>query len=76
VKKLSRLKIAVLWDKNPVLTSPETYYVSATETSQLMLYKISDFYIGDYEEFRLLGYKKPSSYLTGNNVASLLQSPM
>jgi hypothetical protein len=32
------MKNAVFWDiKNPVRTSQETYYVSATEPSQLML---------------------------------------
>jgi hypothetical protein len=36
--------------KNPVRTSQEIYYVSATEPSQLMLRKISGFQGGDYEE--------------------------
>jgi hypothetical protein len=40
--------------KNPVRTSQETHYVSATESSQLMLYKIWGFHGGDYEECRLL----------------------
>jgi hypothetical protein len=44
---------------NPVRTSQETHYVSATEFSQLMLSKICDFQGGDYEECRLLGYKNP-----------------
>jgi hypothetical protein len=44
---------------NPVRTSQETQYVSATESSRLMLYKIWDFYGGDYEEYRFLGYKNP-----------------
>jgi hypothetical protein len=43
--------------KNPVRTSQETHYVSATEPNQLMLCKISCFHGGDYEEYRLLGYK-------------------
>jgi hypothetical protein len=35
------MKNAVFWDiKNPVRTSQETHYVSATESSQLMLCKI------------------------------------
>jgi hypothetical protein len=42
-----------------VLTSQETYYVSATESSQLMLCKICGFHGGDYEECCLLGYEKP-----------------
>jgi hypothetical protein len=45
--------------KNPVRTSQETYYVSATEFSQLMLCKISGLHGGDYEEWSLLGYKNP-----------------
>jgi hypothetical protein len=45
--------------KNPVRTSQETHYVSATGTSQLMLCKIWDFHGSDYEEYCLLGYKNP-----------------
>jgi hypothetical protein len=45
--------------KNPVRTSQETHYVSATERSLLMLCKISDFHGGNYEECSLLGYKPP-----------------
>jgi hypothetical protein len=41
--------------KNPVRTSQETHYFSATEFSQLMLCKILGFHGGDYEECRLLG---------------------
>jgi hypothetical protein len=41
--------------KNPVRTSQETYYVSTTESSQLMLCKIWGFHGRDYEECRLLG---------------------
>jgi hypothetical protein len=40
---------------NPVRTSQETRYVSATETSRLILCKIRSFHGGDYEEC-LLGY--------------------
>jgi hypothetical protein len=40
---------------NPVHTSQETYYISATGPSQLLLCKICDFHGGDYEECRLLG---------------------
>jgi hypothetical protein len=46
--------------KNPVRTSQETRYVSATEPSRLMLCKILGFHGSDYEECRLLGYKNPS----------------
>jgi hypothetical protein len=45
--------------KIPVRTSQETLYVSATESSQLMLSKIWGFHGSDYEECRLLGYKIP-----------------
>jgi hypothetical protein len=45
--------------KNPVRTSQETHYVSATEYSRLMLCKIWGFDGGDYEECHLLGYKNP-----------------
>jgi hypothetical protein len=45
--------------KNPVLTSQETHYVSATKSSQLMLCTIWGFHGSYYEEFRLLGYKNP-----------------
>jgi hypothetical protein len=41
--------------KNPVRTSQETHYFSATEHSQLMLCKIWGFHGRDYEECRLLG---------------------
>jgi hypothetical protein len=45
--------------KNPVRTSQETHYVSATEVSLLMLCKIWGFHCGYYEEWRFLGYKNP-----------------
>jgi hypothetical protein len=45
--------------KNPVRTSQETHYISATEPSRLMLCKIWAFHGGDYEECRPLGYKNP-----------------
>jgi hypothetical protein len=45
----------ILGYKNPVRTSQETHYVSATEPSRLMLCKIRGFRGGDYEECRLLG---------------------
>jgi hypothetical protein len=40
--------------KNPVRTSQETHYVSATEFSRLTLCKIRGLLGGDYEECRLL----------------------
>jgi hypothetical protein len=42
-----------------VRTSQETYYLSATESSRLIVCKIWDFDGSDYEEWRLLGYKHP-----------------
>jgi hypothetical protein len=45
--------------KHTVLTSQETYCLSATESSQLMLCKIWGVHGFDYEECRLLGYKAP-----------------
>jgi hypothetical protein len=40
--------------KTTVRTSQETHYISATETSRLMLCKIWGFHGGDYKEWRLL----------------------
>jgi hypothetical protein len=45
--------------KNSVCTPQETYYLSATYSSQLMLCKIQGIHGGDHEECRLLGYKNP-----------------
>jgi hypothetical protein len=45
--------------KTPVRTSQETHYVFTTESSRLMLCKISGFPCGDYENCRLLEYKTP-----------------
>jgi hypothetical protein len=60
------MKNVVFWDiKNEVRTSQEAHYVSTTESSQLMLCKICGFHGSDYEECRLLGYKKRSPYFTG-----------
>jgi hypothetical protein len=54
------MKNVVLWDiKNRVRTSQEAHYLSATQSSQLMLCKIWGFHGDDYEEFRLLRYKNP-----------------
>jgi hypothetical protein len=53
------VKCRLLGHKNPVRTSQETHYVSATEPSQLILRQIWGFHGGDYEEWCLLGYKDP-----------------
>jgi hypothetical protein len=45
--------------KIPVLTSQETHYFPATESSRLMLCKFWCFHGSDYEECRFLGYKTP-----------------
>jgi hypothetical protein len=42
---------------NSVRTSQKTHYISATESSRLMLCRISGCHGSDYEECRLLGYK-------------------
>jgi hypothetical protein len=44
---------------NPVCTSQETHYNSATNSSRLMLCNIWGFHGSDYEECRLLGYMNP-----------------
>jgi hypothetical protein len=49
----------LLRNKNPVRTSQERHYVSATESSQLMLCNIWGSHGSDYEECHLLGYKTP-----------------
>jgi hypothetical protein len=52
------MKDAIFLDvKKPVCTSEETHYVSTTEPSRLTLRKIWGYHGGDYEEYRLLGYK-------------------
>jgi hypothetical protein len=48
-------KYRLLGYKNPVPTSQETQYISATEPIQLMLCKIWCFHGGNNEECRLLG---------------------
>jgi hypothetical protein len=54
------MKNVVFRDIQPQLvTLQETQYVSATESSWLMVCKIWGFHGGDYEECRLLGYKNP-----------------
>jgi hypothetical protein len=45
----------LLGNKNPVHTSQETHYISATEPLQLMLCKIWGFHGAIREEYRLLG---------------------
>jgi hypothetical protein len=46
----------ILGYKNPVHTSQEIHYVSATEPSRLMLCKFWGFHGGNSEKFRRLGY--------------------
>jgi hypothetical protein len=60
-------KCRLLGYKNPVHTSKETQYVSATEPSQLMLCKIWGSHGGDLKN-AVFWDKKNSSYLTGNTV--------
>jgi hypothetical protein len=69
------MKNAVYWDiKRTVCTSQETHYVSATEYSRLMLCKILSFHGSDYEESRLLGYKKTQFVSHRRHITFLLQS--
>jgi hypothetical protein len=50
------MKIVAFWGyKNPVRTSQETHYVSATESSRFMLRNILSLRDGDCKEYRLLG---------------------
>jgi hypothetical protein len=60
--------------RNLFPTSQETYYVSATEHSQLMLCKIWGFHSSDYEECRLLGYKNPFRTSQETHYVSATQS--
>jgi hypothetical protein len=45
----------VFYDTMTQFVPDKTHYVSATELSRLMLYKICGFHGGDYEEYRPLG---------------------
>jgi hypothetical protein len=45
--------------KNSVRASQDTHYISATESSRLILSKIRGFHGGAYEECRPVGYKNP-----------------
>jgi hypothetical protein len=47
--------VVFLGYKDPVRTSQETHYISVTESSQLMLWKIWGFHRSHYEECHLLG---------------------
>jgi hypothetical protein len=63
---------------NPVRTSQETHYISATESSQLMLCKSLGCHGGDYEECRILGHKNPvltshkTHYVTATELSRLM----
>jgi hypothetical protein len=62
VERLPKMRIEecrLLGYKYTVRTSQETHYVSATESSLLMLCTICGFHGDDCEECRLLGYKNP-----------------
>jgi hypothetical protein len=53
------MKNSVFWDIKTQLVPHRRHIVSITESSRLILWKISGFYGGDYEECRLQGYKNP-----------------
>jgi hypothetical protein len=61
--------------KNQGRTSQETYYVSSTEPSRLMLCQIWRFHGGDCDECRLLGHKNPlrtsqeTHYISGSELS-------
>jgi alpha-N-acetylglucosamine transferase len=67
-------KFHLLGYKNPVRTSQETYYISTTQPSQLMLCKISCFHGGVYEECCLLG--SDAVALLGTNFSEAYGDPM
>jgi hypothetical protein len=67
------MRNAVFWDIKKGHTLQERYYVSTTKPSQLMLCKIWGYRGGNYEECRLLGCKKPISYITGNTLCRLTE---
>jgi hypothetical protein len=67
-------KCRLLSYKNQVRTSQETHYVSATESSQLMLCEIWGFHVGVYEECCFLGYKT-QFVLHRRHITSPLQNP-
>jgi hypothetical protein len=50
------MKNVVFWDKNSVRTSQETYFLSPTELSRLMLCQIWGFHGVEYEEYSILEY--------------------
>jgi hypothetical protein len=58
VTKIGELGTTQAATSNPVRTTQETHYISATESSKLMLCKIWDSHGGDYEKC-LLGYENP-----------------
>jgi hypothetical protein len=76
--EVMRFEYRLLGYETPVRTSQGTYYVTATELSQLMLCKIRAFLSGEYEEWRLLGYKTPvrtsqgTYYFTATELSQLM----
>jgi hypothetical protein len=59
--------------RSPVRTSHETQYVSATEPSLLMLYKICGLHGDNYEERRLLGCYTTTAEKTSNLIKKLFE---
>jgi hypothetical protein len=60
----------LLRNENPVRTSQETHYISATESSRIMLCKIWSLHGTDYEECRLLECKYPFRTAQGTHYVS------
>jgi hypothetical protein len=59
--------------ENPVCTSQEKYYISATEPSRLMLCKVWRFHVGEYEKFRLLGCEAAWLLFSQERIASIIR---
>jgi hypothetical protein len=59
LKNLYSKECLLLGYKTPVCTSQETYYVSATQSSRLMLCNIWRSHSSDHEECCFLWYKNP-----------------
>jgi hypothetical protein len=53
------MKTAVSWDIKTEFVLHRSHITSPLQSSRLMLCKIWGFHSGDYEEYRLLGYKIP-----------------
>jgi hypothetical protein len=62
------MKNVVLWDTENQFVPHRKHITFPLQRPACYWYKIWCFHCGDYEECRLLGYEKTSSYLTGNTL--------